>query len=107
MKALTRSCTGYLLLALLGVCLLAFPSLAATLELHHALGEADQDGHQHSAADLCSWVQSHTSSSVVGDAPALVSQPAVPAPETPYHDLFVPGLLLTDLPARAPPAQTL
>src|SRR5712664_1140114 len=59
MMVLMRNCTGYLLLALLGVCLLAFPSLAATLELHHALGEADQDGHQHSAADLCSWVQSH------------------------------------------------
>src|SRR2546427_7966664 len=67
MMVLMRNCTGYLLLALLGICLLAFPSLAATLELHHALGEADQDGHQHSAADLCSWVQSHTSSSVVGD----------------------------------------
>ncbi|TLY23296.1 MAG: hypothetical protein E6K68_00905 [Nitrospirae bacterium] len=87
MKALSRNCTGYLLLALLGVCLLAFPPLAATLELHHALGEADQDGHQHS--------------------PVLASQPAVPAPETPYRDHFVPRLLLTDLPARAPPAQTL
>jgi hypothetical protein len=107
MKALTRSCTGYLLLALLGVCLLAFPSLAATLELHHALGEADQDGHQHSAADLCSWVQSHTSSSVVGDVPALVSQPAVPAPETPYVDRLIEHLLLVTLPARAPPSQTL
>jgi len=107
MKALTRNCTGYLLLALLGVCLLAFPSLAATLELHHALGEADQDGHQHSAADLCSWVQSHTSSSIVGDAPVLAVQPSEPTTEAPYHGHFVPRLLLTDLPARAPPAQTL
>src|SRR6267143_218399 len=74
MKALMRNCSGYLLLALLGVCLLAFPSLAATLELHHALGEADQDGHQHSAAALCSWVQSHTSSSLVVCAPVLTSE---------------------------------
>src|SRR3989454_1908269 len=107
MEALMRNCTGYLLLALLGVCLLAFPSLAATLELHHALGEADQDGHQHSAADLCSWVQSHTSSSIVGGAPALVSQPALPAPETPYIDRLVENLLLTALPARAPPSLSL
>ena len=107
MKALTRNCTGYLLIALLGVCLLAFPSLAATLELYHALGVADQDGHQHSAADLCSWVQSHVSSSVVGDAPVLASQPAVPAPETPYVDRPIEHLFLTNLPARAPPALSL
>src|SRR2546425_6250459 len=107
MNTLTRNYAGYLLLGVLAVCLLAFPPLAATLELHHALGEADQDGHQHSAADLCSWVQSHTSSSIVGDAPVLAVQPSEPTTETPYHDHFVPRLLLTDLPARAPPAQTL
>src|SRR5437667_4771390 len=107
MNTLTRNYAGYLLLVVLGLCLLAFPPLAATLELHHALGEADQDGHQHSAADLCSWVQSHTSSSVIGDAPVLAVQPSEPTTETPYHDHFVPRLLLTDLPARAPPAQTL
>ena len=95
------------LVLLLGLCLLAFPALAATLELHHALGEADQDGHQHSAADLCSWVQSHTASSVVGDAPVLASQPAAPALETPYSDRLVEHLLLTTLPARAPPSQLL
>src|SRR2546426_3047302 len=77
MDTLTRNCTGYLLIALLGICLLAFPSLAATLELHHALGEADQDGHQHSAADLCSWVQSHASSSLVVCAPVLASEPEI------------------------------
>src|SRR2546425_12228473 len=107
MNTLTRNYAGYLLLGVLAVCLLAFPPLAATLELHHALGEADQDGHQHSAADLCSWVQSHTSSSIVGGAPALVSQPALPAPETPYIDRLVENLLLTALPARAPPSLSL
>ena len=107
MKTHARGFSFYLLLALLGVCLLAFPSLAATLELHHQLGEADQDGHQHSAADLCSWVQSHVSSSIVGCAPALISQPAAPALETPYSDRLIEHLLLTDLPARAPPVQTL
>jgi hypothetical protein len=92
---------------ILGLSLVAFPPLAATLELHHALGEADQDGHQHSASDLCSWVQSHASSSIVGRAPALVSQPAAPAPETPCGDRLVEHLLLTTLPARAPPALSL
>ncbi len=95
------------LISVLGLCLLAFPPLAATLELHHALGEADQDGHQHSAADLCSWVQSHVSSSIVGCAPALISQPAAPALETPYVDRLIEHLLLTTLPTRAPPTQLL
>lgn len=95
------------LVLILGLSLVALAPLAATLELHHVLGEADQDGHQHSAADLCSWVQSHTSSSIVGDAPALVSQPATPVPETPYSDRLVEHLLLTTLPARAPPSLSL
>src|SRR5437016_13800866 len=89
------------------LCLVAFPPFLATLELHHALGAADEDGHQHSAADLCSWVQSHASSSLVVCAPVLASEPAVFVPEPPYQDHFVLHLLLTDLPARAPPAALL
>jgi hypothetical protein len=107
MKPYARSLSFYLLLTGLGICLLAFSPLAATLELHHQLGEADQDGHQHSAADLCSWVQSHVSSSVVGCAPVPASQPAQPAPEATYQDRLVEHLLLTNLPARAPPSQLL
>jgi hypothetical protein len=95
------------LVLVLALCLVAFAPLAATLELHHQLGEADQDGHQHSAADLCSWVQSHVSSSIVGCAPILASQPAQSALETPYQDRLVEHLLLASLPARAPPAQLL
>ncbi len=97
----------YVIVAVLGLCLLAFAPLAATLELHHQLGEADQDGHQHSAADICSWIQSHVSSSIVGCAPVLASQPAAPAPETPHQDRIVEHLLLANLPARAPPAPLL
>jgi hypothetical protein len=95
------------LFLVLGLCLVAFAPLAATLELHHALGEADEDGHQHSAADLCSWVQSHVSSSVVGCTPVLASQPAIPALETPHHDRIIEHLLLANLPVRAPPSQPL
>ena len=97
----------FLVIALLALPLVAFAPLAATLELHHQLGEADEDGHQHSAADLCSWVQSHVSSSIVGCTPILASQPAVPALETSYHDRIVEHLLLANLPARAPPSQLL
>ena len=96
-----------LLVALLGLSLVAFAPLAATLELHHQLGEADEDGHQHSAADLCSWVQNHVSSSVVGCTPVLASQPAIAALETPYQDRIVEHLLLGNLPARAPPSPLL
>ena len=100
---MTKRLSTYFLVAVLGLCLLAFAPLVATLELHHQLGEADQDGHQHSAADVCSWVQSHVSSSIAGCAPVLASQPAAPAPETPHQDRIVEHLLLVNLPARAPP----
>jgi hypothetical protein len=95
------------IIVLLALALVAFAPLAATLELHHQLGEADEDGHQHSTSDLCSWVQSHVSSSIVGDAPVLASQPAAPALETPYQGRIIEHLLLASLPARAPPAQPL
>ena len=104
---MTKRLSIFFIVAVLGLALLAFAPLAATLELHHALGEADQDGHQHSAADVCSWVQSHVSSSIVGCAPVLASQLAAPALETPYHDRIVEHLLLANLPARAPPASLL
>src|SRR5207302_10266944 len=90
------------LFLVLGLSLVAFAPLAATLELHHALGEADEDGHQQSAADLCSWVQRHASSSLVGCAPVLASEPGLFVPEPPYRDRCALDLLLTDLPARAP-----
>lgn len=104
---MTKRLPTFLIVALLGLSLLAFAPLAATLELHHALGEADEDGHRHSAADLCSWVQSHTSSSAADCVPVLASQPAQPALETPHHDRIVEHLLLANLPARAPPSQLL
>src|SRR5438132_2281995 len=96
-----------ILVSLLALSLVALAPLAATLELHHQLGEADADGHQHSAADICSWVQSHVSSSIVGCTPILASQPAQPVVETPYHGRLIEYLFLASLPARAPPFQLL
>jgi len=55
----------------LAMILLALAPFAAALEVHHALAAADYDGHQHSDSDLCQWVQHHTSSSLVTDAPAV------------------------------------
>ena len=96
-----------LLVAIFGLCLVAFPPFLATLELHHALGAADEDGHQHSAAELCSWVQSHASSSVVDCAPTLASQPATQIVETAYQDRTIEHVLLANVPARAPPSSFL
>jgi hypothetical protein len=104
---MTKRLSIFFIVAVLGLALLAFAPLAATLELHHALGEEDQDGHQHSATDVCSWVQSHVSSSIIGCAPVLASQPAALAPETPSQDRIVEHLLLANVPARAPPSQLL
>jgi hypothetical protein len=107
MKTPIRGFSFYLLLSLLGLSLLTFAPLAATLELHHALGDADEDGHQHSATDLCSWVQSHMASSAAECAPVLVSQPTQTALETPCQDRVIEYLLLVNLPTRAPPALSL
>lgn len=57
-------------LALSGV-LLALAPFAVALEVHHELAAADYDGHQHSDTDLCQWVQHHTGSSLIADAPAV------------------------------------
>lgn len=57
-------------LALSGV-LLALAPFAVALEVHHELAAADEDGHQHSDTDLCQWVQHHTGSSLIADAPAV------------------------------------
>ena len=95
------------LVSTLALCLVAFPPLLATLELHHQLGDADEDGHQHSAHDLCSWVQSHASSSVTNCIVIFASQPATPEPVAAYKDHFVQHLLLTEILARGPPSPLL
>jgi hypothetical protein len=59
-------------LALIGV-LLALAPFAVALEVHHELAAADDDGHQHSDTDLCQWVQHHTGSSLLADAPVLTA----------------------------------
>lgn len=49
--------------------LVVLAPFASALEIHHALAAADDDGHEHSASDLCQWVQHHTGSSVLSGIP--------------------------------------
>jgi hypothetical protein len=89
-------------LALAGV-LLALAPFAVALEVHHELAAADQDGHQHSDTDLCQWVQHHTGSSLLADAPvlhALCEQ--VRQPQQISQALLSPNLQGSASP-RAPP----
>src|SRR5438093_10434851 len=85
------------LVSTLGLCLVAFPPFLATLELHHQLGDADEDGHQHSAHDLRSWGQSHASSSVTSGVVILAYQPATPRPDAACKAHFVQHLLISEL----------
>lgn len=89
-------------LALAGL-LLALAPFAVALEVHHELAAADEDGHQHSDTDLCQWVQHHTGSSLLADAPALQALCA----QVPWSQPVAQVLLSLDLPRstapRAPP----
>ena len=67
----THRSAGATLAVAVALILLALAPFAAALEIHHELAAADHDGHQHSDSDLCQWVQHHTSSSLVTDAPAV------------------------------------
>jgi hypothetical protein len=57
----------------LAAVLLGMAPFAVALEVHHELAAADDDGHQHSDTDLCQWVQHHTGSSLLADAPVLTA----------------------------------
>ncbi len=89
--------TSTLLLAALALCLVALPAVYRDPGTAPPLGEADEDGHQHSAADLCSWVQSHVVVLGVGCVLVLDSRPATSEPETPHHDRTVHHLLLAEI----------
>jgi len=89
-------------LALLGV-LLALAPVAVALEVHHELGAADGDGHQHTDNDICQWVQQHTGTSEMVDGLA----PAVSCKQTIWAQPTVAALLPAPLQgaagSRAPP----
>jgi hypothetical protein len=73
------------------------------LEIHHALAAADDDGHEHSASDLCQWVQHHTGNSVLAIVPTLCSSPACIVHEFPRPSLLFSARLTSLGHSRAPP----
>ncbi|HET7058338.1 MAG TPA: hypothetical protein VFI05_06360 [Nitrospiraceae bacterium] len=76
---------------------------ASALEIHHVLAAADDDGHEHSASDLCQWVQHHTGSSVLAIVPALQSLYASIYRECFHPVLLVSARLISLGHSRAPP----
>jgi hypothetical protein len=90
---------GFLVVA----AMLTLGPMTAVLQVHHLLGEADQDGHQHSESDLCQWVLHHVTSTVMDGALPLevcgsVDHLAVFQPPVPGY----PDVLSNSAP-RAPP----
>jgi hypothetical protein len=89
----------------LGV-LLAFVSITpfvAVLEIHHALAAVDHDGHEHSDADLCQWVQHHAGSSVQPVLPSASCLQPVGQHESPLLAVLSSSGPNPVGPARAPP----
>lgn len=87
----------------LSAVLLALAPIAVALEVHHELAAVDEDGHQHSDTDLCQWVQHHTGTSMISDAPAVQAWQALVDWSQPVpHDLFALHYPGSSAP-RAPP----
>jgi hypothetical protein len=87
----------------MAVTLAVLAPFASALEIHHVLAAADNDGHEHSASDLCQWVQHHTGSSVLAIVPTLRSLYASIHLEFSYPALLVSARLVSLGHSRAPP----
>ena len=88
-------------------CLLALTPVGVTLELHHALGAQDADGHQHSDSDLCQWIQHHIGTSLLSDVPEPVSVVLLAFQDAPVHDLDTSARFIQTGPPRGPPELSL
>jgi len=93
-QVLRAALAGAMVLALLGLA-----PFAVALEVHHELAAADTDGHQHSDNDLCQWVQHHTGSSLLADAPT----PALLCEQAGQTQQIVPVFLSSTLQSSAGP----
>ena len=83
--------------------LLVLAPFASALEIHHALAEADHDGHQHSDFDLCQWVQHHSTSSIdlgTSDLGALAPPQEY---DPPVQSVVLSASLVSTSSPRAPP----
>lgn len=88
--------------ALVAVLLVLAP-FAAALEIHHALAEADQDGHEHSDFDLCQWVQLHSASSIDLGAPDADVHRSPRKHDPPAPAVVLSATLASTASSRAPP----
>src|SRR5687768_3424131 len=95
--------TRVVLALAMALILVVLAPFAPALEIHHALAAADDDGHEHSASDLCQWVQHHTGSSVLAIVPALRSSQACIDHEFSHPALLVSARLTSLGHSRAPP----
>lgn len=87
----------------MAVVLIVLAPLGPALEIHHALAAADDDGHEHSASDLCQWVQYHTGQSVLTALPTFASSLAIAPYEPTGLAVLLSARLLSSSHSRAPP----
>lgn len=85
------------------VLLLVLAPFAVAQDVHHVLAAADTDGHEHSAHDICQWVDDHIAGSVDLDLPRLA--PGEPVRQrVSMSDNIPPSATLSLVgPSRAPP----
>jgi len=101
------SLTGAGLSFVLVCCLIALTPVGVTLDLHHALGAEDADGHEHSDTDLCQWIQHHIGTSVLAGVPDAVSFGLIARQDSLFHDLYSPTRFSQAGPPRGPPGLSL
>lgn len=90
------------LVCLVGLLILLAP-FAVAQDVHHALAAADTDGHEHSAYDICQWVDDHIAGSVECDLPRLTPGDLVWSLVSTADDVSFSTTLSLVGPSRAPP----
>lgn len=83
--------------------LLTMAPFAVAQDVHHELAAADNDGHEHSDADLCQWVQHHTSGSLDFSEPVFTVWELVGQYELPAQSVLLSAEFSSVGPSRAPP----
>lgn len=83
--------------------LLTMAPFAVAQDVHHELAAADDDGHEHSDADLCQWVQHHTSGSLDFSEPVFAVWELVGQYEVPAQSVLLSTEFSSVGPSRAPP----
>ncbi|WP_447979777.1 hypothetical protein [Candidatus Nitrospira bockiana] len=102
----SRTHLSFGLAVLLAAVLVALAPFGAVLEIHHLLAAADHDGHEHSASDLCQWIQHHTSQSLLSALPVPASRPSGISHTPPAPAALLSARLLSEGHSRAPPSHS-